>query len=78
MIFILQCRIRQIDQAWKHTTGFMKRSIKFRGEQLADDPNLLDESPDIFTRLVAANDEQAKYRLDDNEVVSTKARSSRR
>ena len=51
----------------------MKRSIEFRGEQLADDPNLLNESRDVFTRLVAANDERAKCRLDNNEVVSTKA-----
>ena len=56
----------------------MKRSIKSRGEELANDPNLLNEGRDVFTRLVAANDEQAKYRLDDNEVVSTKARSSQR
>jgi hypothetical protein len=48
----------------------MHKSIKFRGEQLADDPITVDESCDVFTQLVAANDEKAKYRLDDSEVVS--------
>jgi hypothetical protein len=48
----------------------MHKSIQNRGEQLADDASLLDESPDVFTRLLAANDENAKYRLDKNEVVS--------
>ena len=50
----------------------MHKLVQLRGEQLADDPNLLDESRDIFTRLVAANDEKAKYRLDTGEVVSKK------
>ena len=48
----------------------MHKSIKFRGEQLADDPKLVAESCDVFTRLVAANDEKAKYHLDESEVVS--------
>jgi hypothetical protein len=48
----------------------MHKSIQYRGEQLADDPKLVGESRDIFTRLVAANDEKAKYHLDESEVVS--------
>jgi hypothetical protein len=48
----------------------MHKSVDIRGEQLADDPKLLDENRDIFTRLVAAKDEKAKYHLDESEVVS--------
>ncbi|KAF8816052.1 cytochrome P450 [Phlegmacium glaucopus] len=62
-------RIRKIDQAWKLLASFMDKSIELRGEQLANDPSLLDESRDIFTRLVAANDDKAKYRLDPSEVI---------
>lgn len=51
----------------------MHKSVELRGEQLAADPKLLDESRDIFTRLVAANDEKAKYRLDTSEVVSKRS-----
>lgn len=69
-LFILQSRIRRIDQAWKLLAVFMHKSIQFRGEQIADDPKLINESRDIFTRLVAANDEKAKYYLDESEVVS--------
>jgi hypothetical protein len=53
----------------------MHKSIKFRGEQLADDPKLVAESFDVFTRLVAANDEKAKYHLDESEVVSKRGLS---
>jgi len=68
--FCFTSRIRKIDQAWKLLASFMHTSVQRRGEQLADDPKLLDESCDVFTRLVAANDEKAKYRLDTSEVVS--------
>jgi hypothetical protein len=50
----------------------MHTSVELRGEQLADNPNLLNENRDVFTRLVAAFDEKAKYRLDESEVVSEK------
>ncbi|KAF8816083.1 cytochrome P450 [Phlegmacium glaucopus] len=62
-------RIRKIDQAWKLLSSFMHKSVELRGEQLANDPNLLDDSRDVFTRLVAANDEKAKYRLDTSEII---------
>ena len=48
----------------------MNKSIELRGEQLTDDSNFLDDSLDVFTRLVAAIAEKAKYRLDKGEVVS--------
>ena len=74
MFLIRQSRIRKIDQAWKQLATFVNKSVELCGEQLTNNPNLLDERPDVFTRLVAANDEKAKYQLDKSEVVS-KARS---
>lgn len=55
----LQYRIRKIDQAWKwRAASLMYQSIELRGEQLANNQN---ESRDVFTRLVAANDEKANF-----------------
>lgn len=51
----------------------MHDSVRQRSEELRSDPDLVAKRNDVFTRLVAANDSEAKYQFDEDEVVSAGA-----
>ena len=47
----------------------MRKSVQSRYEELAGNPELLNTSGDVFTRLVSAIDGEGKNKLNVDEVV---------
>ncbi|KIM45804.1 hypothetical protein M413DRAFT_440842 [Hebeloma cylindrosporum] len=62
-------KLRTIDQTWRSFAKFMRKSVQSRYEELAGNPQLLDTSDDVFTRLVSAIDGEGKNKLDMDEVI---------
>lgn len=62
-------RLRRIDQRWKELAAFMHSSVEIRSAEVAESPDLVNERGDVFTRLVAANENDGKYALSADEVV---------
>jgi len=47
----------------------MHSSVEIRSAEVAENPDLVNERGDVFTRLVAANENDGKYTLSEDEVV---------
>jgi hypothetical protein len=53
----------------------MHSSVEIRSAEVAENPDLVNECGDVFTRLVAANENDGKYTLSADEVVRKLASS---
>lgn len=51
----------------------MHSSVEIRSAEVAENPDLVNERGDVFTRLVAANENDGKYTLSEDEVVRQSA-----
>ena len=69
LIFSFWNRLRTIDQIWSSFAKFMRKSVQSRYQELAGNPELLNTSGDVFTRLVSAIDGEGKNKLSMDEVV---------
>jgi hypothetical protein len=47
----------------------MHSSVEIRSAEVSENPDLVNERGDVFTRLVAANENDGKYTLSADEVV---------
>ena len=47
----------------------MHSSVEIRSAEVAENPDLVNERGDVFTRLVAASEKDGKYTLSADEVV---------
>jgi hypothetical protein len=67
-------RLRKVKQAHEQLTEFMKEQVEEKRREVRDGTSKRD---DVFTRLVQANeDEESKFRLADDELVSLSGRQS--
>ncbi|KAF9552735.1 cytochrome P450 [Agrocybe pediades] len=62
-------RLQRIDRTWKSFAKFMKASVQARYEEISGNPDLLNTSSDVFTRLVHSIDGEGKNKLDIDEVI---------
>ena len=66
-------RLHEMDKAWKRLATFMDELIVRRSQEISSSSvEAKTQGGDVFTRLVAALDEDAKDGLDHQEVVRTR------
>ncbi|KAF9522906.1 cytochrome P450 [Crepidotus variabilis] len=61
--------LKEIDHHWTSLAKFMRKSVGLRAEELKADADLVAKRGDVFTRLVAANIDDGKYSVNEDEVL---------